>query len=131
MVPEPQYREPFFFKPRITILIMFMLLGMLATIQLNHQFHAETDKIRNVTAYRFLPTKLVSSKTFCTQLLPQLLLCGSLLFPQFTRALANPRTQVIRHHATNSPFISSINPSSSRPNTAHTFCKPPLSASSA
>ena len=79
VVPKPQYRIALATQPRISILIVLHLFGMLSTIDFYNQQLLDTYKIHDIATYGFLPLELQTHETMCTQLIPQPLFGYSLV----------------------------------------------------
>jgi hypothetical protein len=74
VIPETQHRITLTAQPRIPILVVVHLLGMLAAIELDYQPLLQTHKIHNVAAHWFLPPEFQTQEAMRPQVIPQSLL---------------------------------------------------------
>lgn len=70
VVPETQYGKTLTLQPGITLSIVGLRFGMLATVKFDDQFLFETNKVQDVVSKRLLPLEFDPLEAVCTQVPP-------------------------------------------------------------
>lgn len=87
VVPEPQDLEAVLFEPAAPALVVGLLLGVLATVELDDQLLLQAGEVDEEGAEHLLAPELVSENLSAAQPRPQQLFCGGQVRPELLGVL--------------------------------------------
>jgi len=100
MIPKPQDRDALRFKVCRTLIIIspVLILVVMPTVQLHRKLFLRTIEIENIMANAVLPEEFHIAQLLGTHVLPDFLLCVSLVAPEFASTIFYRRVVEIIFH---------------------------------
>ncbi len=83
VIPKPQHSVSSGLHPTRAVIVIFRLLCMVASVNLDHEALLEAEEIHDIGSNGVLSAKSVSSELLQTQMMPENFLCLGWISPKF------------------------------------------------